>query len=275
MKKILLTVFAMLAVANGFAQTLSFGRIDGHATDNPVDVPMDANGKISVSMPYTYSEFEGMVIESFQMTPAYFYVINNSDKSVTVTPQSTTMLNEFAQNHLSVSFCYNGNCWMAPFPSFTVPANGDYRGEKVGEAQLSKDSEMDASISYRKYQNKFEEGVGEVKCDFQVEGESDVYSFYLDVTCSKTSDGLSVVSAVSGLKVYQDASGNLVADYGFGNAKDRILSIVGLSGEVLYRCKITNGSGNMTLPVELKKGMYLYSVTEAGKVVAAHKFVVR
>lgn len=275
MKKILLTVFAMLAVANGFAQTLSFGYVEGHATGNAVDVPLDSNGKISASMPYTSTEFEGMVIENFQMTPAYFYVVNNSDKSVTVTPQEATMLNEFAQNHLSVAFCYNGNCWMAPYPKFTVPANGEYRGEKDGAAKLTSDSEMDATISYKKLNGVLEEGVGEVRCDFQVEGESDLYSFYLNVTCSKSGSGLSVVSAVSGLKVYQDASGNVVADYGFGNAKDRVLSIVGLSGEVLYRCKITTGSGNMTLPVDLKKGMYLYSVTEAGKVVAAHKFVVR
>lgn len=274
MKKILLTVFAMLAVANGFAQTLSFGYIEGHGTDTPVDVPLAANGKISVNMPYTSYEFEGKTYESFQGAFAYFYVINNSDNSVTVTPQTVVPLNDFAANHVNVQFCYNNSCFGGNFPSFTIPANGEYRGEGLGGAQPTSDSKMDATISYKKSGDVLEEGVGEIKCDFLV-GKSDVCSFYLDVTCSKGTDGLSVVSAVSGLKVYQDASGNLVADYGFGNAKDRVLSIVGLSGEVLYRCKITTGSGNMTLPVDLKKGMYLYSVTEAGKVVAAHKFVVR
>ena len=77
------------------------------------------------------------------------------------------------------------------------------------------------------------------------------------------------------LRVYQDAAGNVVADYGFGNDGDRTLSIVSLSGQKVYECPVDGANGTMTLPVDLGRGVYLYSVTEGGQLLSSHKFVVR
>lgn len=98
---------------------------------------------------------------------------------------------------------------------------------------------------------------------------------FITVNFKTKSSGVASAEVLGNLRVYQDAAGNVVADYGFGNDGDRTLSIVSLSGQKVYECPVDGANGTMTLPVDLGRGVYLYSVTEGGQLLSSHKFVVR
>ena len=124
------------------------------------------------------------------------------------------------------------------------------------------------------YSGTAEEGTGEYKLQLQFEHDDAPSVFFININFTM-GNGVASAEVLGNLRVYQDAAGNVVADYGFGNDGDRTLSIVSLSGQKVYECPVDGASGTMTLPVDLGRGVYLYSVTEGGQLLSSHKFVVR
>ena len=117
-------------------------------------------------------------------------------------------------------------------------------------------------------------GIGQYRIEFKFEHDAESCVFFVNIDF-KNPSGVASAEVLGNLRVYQDAAGNVVADYGFGNDGDRTLSIVSLSGQKVYECPVDGASGTMTLPVDLGRGVYLYSVTEGGQLLSSHKFVVR
>lgn len=84
--------------------------------------------------------------------------------------------------------------------------------------------------------------------------------------------GISSATANQAVTVYQ--SGNIAElAYNFDSAATRQLNIYNVTGKLIASEMLVGANGTQTLSVQ--KGLYIYSLTENGKVVATHKFVVR
>ena len=261
MKKLLLTLAAVVVAATTFAQSLVFVE-----TDHAGTYEKEATGDRLPDFNFPLNEYG--------MYTYFFYVKNTSAQAGKVTPVALEYMNDYAQTHLNASFCYNGSCYetIEQCPPFEIGAYGEFRGgTNFDGSPITEGSGLDMQIMYK---GANEAGTAEVRFAFQFDQDQAPSVCYLNL---QFTDGSGIASAevINNLKVYQDEAGNVVADYGFGNDAARELSIVSLAGQTLYTCPVDGVSGNMVLPVNLGKGVYLYSVTEGGKVLSSHKLVVR
>lgn len=254
MKKLLLLLAVMLVTFTASSQSLIVYSSDHLGNKN---VQADASGNLP-SVDYTCAT-DVAYAEQIQY---YLYVENTSNVGGTVS-FSATPLNDFATSNFGIGFCYEGKCTSISTGSFNIQPNGFYNGGVVPG--------FDMTLNPR----TLVDGIAEFKIDFTLEGEQLPTTVFITVDFKVKSSGVASVDVLGNLRVYQDAAGNVVADYGFGNDGDRTLSIVSLSGQKVYECPVDGANGTMTLPVDLGRGVYLYSVTEGGQLLSSHKFVVR
>ena len=262
MKKLLLTFVAAALAATSFAQSLSIVATDPEGTFETPAVDNTLNSTIQfLSGPVQILSYD-------------FYIKNNSSQGGTVQVDSLVSINDYARAHTSApSLCYNMSCYSPGqvFPPFEIEAYGEYRGGAADFPQPEKGSEMHMQLIYT---GTVEEGTGEYKLQLQFEHDDAPSVFFININFTM-GNGVASAEVLGNLRVYQDAAGNVVADYGFGNDGDRTLSIVSLSGQKVYESPVDGANGTMTLPVDLGRGVYLYSVTEGGQLLSSHKFVVR
>lgn len=119
--------------------------------------------------------------------------------------------------------------------------------------------------------------LGTVKAQYEITNTadaSDVYTFTVSYEF-KAKGAICDVTTVNNMFVSQTGNGQVAFNYSFKSAQPRILSIINVTGQVVARYQIDNAEGTFDVPANLAKGMYIYSVEEAGKKVAAHKFVVK
>lgn len=252
MKKLLLSLVALFAVSASYAQSLVVYSADH--SGNKVS-QADENGNLP-AVDYTFNGIPGMEQAQYN-----FYVENTSSVGGTMYFEATPM-NDYAENNITIGFCYDGRCTSVSTGTTQIEANGYYNGGGMGLFDMTASAKQ--SI----------EGTADFKVEFTLEGETASTTVYFSINY-KNPSGIASAEVVNNLKVFQDESGNVVVDYGFGNDAERELSIVSLAGQTLYSCAVDGASGNMVLPVNLGKGVYLYSVTEGGRVLSSHKLVVR
>ena len=98
-KRIFSTLVAIVvAIVTSSAQSLVYVETDHEGTYEKKmtgDRLPDYNFSINEYGIYTY----------------YFYIKNTSGQAGTVKPTSIELLNDYAKEHLSASFCYNGTCY--------------------------------------------------------------------------------------------------------------------------------------------------------------------
>ena len=75
--------------------------------------------------------------------------------------------------------------------------------------------------------------------------------------------------------ISQNGNGKVTFNYNFKDAARRYLNIVNVTGQVVARYEISDMEGAFEVPATLGKGMYIYSIEQNGKKVAAHKFIVK
>lgn len=262
MKKLLLTLaLSVMTLSSFYAQSLTLVACGGAGSSEP-EVPADANNTLNGD--YTFNGF-------FDQFMFNFYVKNNSSQGGVVTVVDVSPSNDLARTYTPLaSLCYNNLCYPAgSWPSFNIEANGEYRGSNTGD--ITQGSGMDLQASWV---GERVPGIGQYRIEFKFEHDAESCVFFVNIDF-KNPSGVASAEVLGNLRVYQDAAGNVVADYGFGNDGDRTLSIVSLSGQKVYECPVDGASGTMTLPVDLGRGVYLYSVTEGGQLLSSHKFVVR
>lgn len=164
------------------------------------------------------------------------------------------------QAEICTDMCYSGD----DIPEFTIAANSYLQSWG-----------MDANCSL--HMNNKEGLLGEVKAYYEVVNQNDASDVYtLNVTYKFIDNsGICDVTTVNNMFVSQTGNGQVAFNYSFKSAQTRILSIINVTGQVVARYQIDNAEGTFDVPANLAKGMYIYSVEEAGKKVAAHKFVVK
>lgn len=243
MKKFLLSAVAIFAVTMASAQSLSLV-IQNHETK--ADIATLNSGD-------TYDA--GSLWDGYFDSGVFFYIINNSDKSGDVVFQSWELV-EGETSFSGVGICTDklGTC----LPDLT----GQTISVKANE--VYKDN-MD--FTFR--------GVGALKYKINIKFSEDAEpcEFYFNVILGSTTSISSVASNRNNVKLYQNGS-SVTMDYAFNEGENRTLSIVSLSGNVLYTCELEGSNGTLNVPVELAAGVYLYTVKgENGT--TAHKFVIR
>lgn len=166
------------------------------------------------------------------------------------------------QTQICTTSCFLGD----DIPAFDIKAGGYLEDPYMGGK---------AACSTH-IQNK--EGIlGTVKAQYEITNTadaSDVYTFTVSYEF-KAKGAICDVTTVNNMFVSQTGNGQVAFNYSFKSAQPRILSIINVTGQVVARYQIDNAEGTFDVPANLAKGMYIYSVEEAGKKVAAHKFVVK
>lgn len=265
MKKLLLSLIAAMAAVVAFPQSLNIVACGPAGVEEEERPAVD--GKLTGAC-----KFEGSRPAEFD-----FYVVNNSSQAGTVRVLELSSVNDYAIEHtMFLAMCYNGSCQPASnLSDFTIGANGVYRGENLNLNPPEEAPEVGSLMHLQIiYGGERVNGTAEYRLSLQFEHDAEPSVFYISLDFD-LGTGVASAEVVNNFKVYQDGAGNVVADYGFGNDVQRELSIVSLSGQTVYTCDVDGASGNMVLPVNLGKGVYLYSVTEGGNVLSSHKLVVR
>ncbi len=256
MKKLILALACLPLATFAFAQSLSIVGVGVAGDKSEEGIPAVDN---TLEATYTFS---GYMVNACTY---YFYIQNNSSQSGTVQVIDVASSNEYAQTYTPTpNLCYKEQCY-APgsnYPDFEIEANGNYYGEP----------EMDLQLIYEIGSEV--EGTGEYRLEFKFEHDEASSVFYVKINNVHAS-GIASAEVIGNIKVYQDNAGNIVADYGFGNSANRTLSIISIAGQKVFECPINYASGTMALPVNLSKGVYLYSVTENGKMLSTYKFIVK
>ena len=103
---------------------------------------------------------------------------------------------------------------------------------------------------------------------------SDVYTFNV---IYKFIDKAAIYDAevINNMFISQNGNGKVAFNYNFKDAARRYLNIVNVTGQVVARYEISDMEGAFEVPATLGKGMYIYSIEQNGKKVAAHKFIVK
>ena len=119
--------------------------------------------------------------------------------------------------------------------------------------------------------------LGDVEVRYEasnVNDPSDVYTF--NVVC-KFIDKAAIYDAevINNMFISQNGNGKVTFNYNFKDAARRYLNIVNVTGQVVARYEISDMEGAFEVPATLGKGMYIYSIEQNGKKVAAHKFIVK
>lgn len=242
MKKILLSVIALFAATMVSAQSLSIVLQD-HSTKEDI-------ATINPGETYDAGSLWNGTMDSW----LYFYVKNNSDKGGEFTFESGELVSGDTP-YSGVGVCFSGQCNMLtkPLGPYVIDAKGVFQRD------------MDFMFI----------GVGklEYKVTIKFSEDSEPCVFNFKVQLGKPSSINSLDSNESNVKFYQNGN-NVTMDYAFNEGGNRTLSIVSLSGNVLYTCELEGSNGTLNVPVELASGVYLYTVNgENGT--TAHKFVVR
>lgn len=195
----------------------------------------------------------------------FFKIKNVTDKEVTFKFKNAgdvieAMEGYTRQAEICTDMCYSGD----DIPAFTIAANSYL--QSFG---------FDATCSL--HMNNKDGLLGEVKAYYEAANQNDNSDVYtLNVTYKFMAKGaICDVTTVNNMFVSQTGNGQVAFNYSFKSAQPRILSIINVTGQVVARYQIDNAEGTFDVPANLAKGMYIYSVEEAGKKVAAHKFVVK
>ena len=262
--RLLLSLIAAMAAVVAFPQSLNIVACGPAGVDEEERPAVD--GKLTGAC-----KFEGSRPADFD-----FYVVNNSAQAGTVKVVELSAVNDYAIEHtILLAMCYNGSCQIASFKDFTIGANGVYRGENLDQNPPEEAPEVGSLMHLQiQYAGERVNGTAEYRLSLQFEHDAEPSVFYISLDFD-LGTGVASAEVINNFKVYQDGAGNVVVDYGFGSAADRELSIVSLSGQTVFTCDVDGASGNLVLPVNLGKGVYLYSVTEGGNVLSSHKLVVR
>lgn len=243
MKKFLLSAFALLAATVASAQSLSLV-IQDHETKE--DIATLNSGE-------TYDA--GSLWDGMMDRGVYFYVKNNSDKSGDFTFESCELVSgETPFSGMGV--CFQGTCsmWNKPIGPYSISAKGEYKND------------LDFTF--------FGEGVLEYKANIKFSEDAEPCTFNFLVRLGEAASINSLSSNEKNIRFYQNG-GTVTMDYQFNESGNRTVSIVSLSGNVLYTCELEGSNGTLNVPVELASGVYLYTVSDEVNGYSAHKFVVR
>lgn len=168
-KRIFITLVSIVvAIVTSSAQSLVYVETDHEGTYEKKmtgDRLPDYNFSINEYGIYTY----------------YFYIKNTSGQAGTVKPTSIELLNDYAKEHLSASFCYNGTCYstIEQCPPFEIDAYGEFRGGTNFDGSLiTKGSGLDMNIMYN---GRPEPGTAEIKLSFQFEHDTNPSICYLSL----------------------------------------------------------------------------------------------
>lgn len=168
-KRIFSTLVAIVvAIVTSSAQSLVYVETDHEGTYEKKitgDRLPDYNFSINEYGIYTY----------------YFYIKNTSGQAGTVKPTSIELLNDYAKEHLSASFCYNGTCYptIEQCQPFEIDAYGEFRGGKNFDGSLiTEGSGLDMQIMYK---GRPEPGTAEIKLSFQFEHDTNPSICYLSL----------------------------------------------------------------------------------------------
>lgn len=251
MKKILLSVIALFTATIVSAQSLSLV-IQDHETKEDIKTLNSGD---------TYDA--GSLWNGVGNSGLYFYIKNKSDKAGAVTFESWEKI---SGNFDNLGLCLIGdngfpgcNPWNGVLGPYDIPANGVL------------DRDMD--FMFISNNPSVPGGNSEVKLNIKFSEDAEPCVFNIKVKLGDPSSINSVASNESNVKFYQNGN-NVTMDYAFNEGGNRTLSIVSLSGNVLYTCELEGSNGTLNVPVELASGVYLYTVNgENGT--TAHKFVVR
>lgn len=243
MKKILLSLIVLFATTMVSAQSLSLV-IQNHETGEDV---------ATLNSGDTYDA--GSLGEGAPFGFLYFYVKNNSDKNGEFTFESGKLVSGDTP-YSGVGVCspeWGCQLLTEPIGPFIIEAKGVFKNDMDFMFQGTGDLEYKVTI-------KFSE-------------DAEPCTFNFKVKLGNPSSINSINSNESNVKFYQNGN-NVTMDYAFNEGGNRTLSIVSLSGNVLYTCELEGSNGTLNVPVELASGVYLYTVNgENGT--TAHKFVVR
>lgn len=247
MKKILLSVIALFTATIVSAQSLSLV-IQDHETKEDI---------VTLNSGDTYDA--GSLWDGYYFNNGvYFYVKNNSDKAGTFVYQSWEMVEGDNSVEIGVGIC-DGVCEddLTGLGPYKIDANGEYKGG----TPMGIDFTFEGQGTYK------------YKVNIKFSEDAEPCVFYFKVQLGNPSSINSINSNESNVKFYQNGN-NVTMDYAFNEGGNRTLSIVSLSGNVLYTCELEGSNGTLNVPVELASGVYLYTVNgENGT--TAHKFVVR
>ena len=168
-KRIFSTLVAIVvAIVTSSAQSLVYVETDHEGTYEKKmtgDRLPDYNFSINEYGIYTY----------------YFYIKNTSGQAGTVKPTSIELLNDYAKEHLSASFCYNGTCYstIEQCPPFEIDAYGEFRGgTNFDGSPITEGSGLDMQIMYK---GRPESGTAEIKLSFQFEHDTNPSICYLSL----------------------------------------------------------------------------------------------
>ena len=168
-KRIFSTLVAIVvAIVTSSAQSLVYVETDHEGTYEKKmtgDRLPDYNFSINEYGIYTY----------------YFYIKNTSGQAGTVKPTSIELLNDYAKEHLSASFCYNGTCYstIEQCPPFEIDAYGEFRGgTNFDGSPITEGSSLDMQIMYK---GRPESGTAEIKLSFQFEHDTNPSICYLSL----------------------------------------------------------------------------------------------
>lgn len=244
MKKILLTLIALMSLGHIYAQSLSMVIVD-HKTGEDV---------ATINSGESYNV--GSLWNGFMDDGIYFALKNNSGNAGESYIESWKDLNG---NCSMVMICFGANCYPDAIQAtknkpFNLPANGEFRD--------------DVDFTFV--------GTGKVKLElnFKFTADAEPSVFTLEFELGEPSGIESALDVNNSLKLYQEGEG-LALNYNFSDSKDRSLSLVSLSGEVLYTQKLADTMGDETLPLNLDRGVYLYVLNENGVNTMTRKFIVK
>lgn len=111
----------------------------------------------------------------------------------------------------------------------------------------------------------------DVYAEYLLEYKGTQQKIYLHVTSNPTS--VDNVEANHKTSVYQ-RDGFTFLEYDFADTTTRYLNIYDITGKKVDAVLLSNDKGNIQLPAP-HKGIFIYSVTENGKVVASNKYIVK
>lgn len=118
---------------------------------------------------------------------------------------------------------------------------------------------------------------GDVEVHYEVANMNDASDVYLFNVIYKFIDKAAIYDAevINNMFISQNGNGKVTFNYNFKDATRRYLNIVNVTGQVVARYEISDMEGAFEVPATLGKGMYIYSIEQNGKKVAAHKFIVK
>lgn len=252
MKKFILSAMAMFAMTAAInAQSLVF-EIDGVEYESGSTFTYEKKF-LQEDMGYKKNAEIAMKLKNVSSTPITFKFKNAGD--LINAPEG------YERNfQICTDMCYMGD----DIPEFTIEANSYLMAYGVTAPASLHINNLDGIL-------------GDVEVRYEVSNvndPSDVYTF--NVVC-KFIDKAAIYDAevINNMFISQNGNGKVTFNYNFKDAARRYLNIVNVTGQVVARYEISDMEGAFEVPATLGKGMYIYSIEQNGKKVAAHKFIVK